>query len=44
MIEGLVPAGKVTKIDVNDFTLTKFPRFGTYWKYYANTEYGNLKE
>jgi len=44
MIEWRVPAGIVQKVVVNDFTLKKFPQYGTYWKYFANTEFGNLKD
>jgi len=42
-IEWKVPPWTVHKITVNDFQLTKFPRNGTYWQYFANSEYGNLK-
>ncbi|USN58434.1 MAG: hypothetical protein H6767_09395 [Candidatus Peribacteria bacterium] len=42
-IEGMVPANTVAKILVNDFQLQKFPKNGTYWKYHANVEWGNLK-
>ncbi len=44
MIEWLVPARTVSKIEVNGFALTKFPQNGTYWKYYANKDFWNLKE
>ena len=43
-IEGTVPAGSVEKIIVNDFELKKFPKFGSYWSYFANSDFGNLKE
>ncbi|MDP5039084.1 MAG: hypothetical protein NWP80_01400 [Candidatus Gracilibacteria bacterium] len=43
-IEGMVPAGNVHKIVVNGFQLTKFPKLGTYWSYFANEDYGNLKD
>lgn len=44
MIEWLVPARTVSKIEVNGFALTKFPQNWTYWKYYANKDFWNLKE
>lgn len=43
-IEGTVPPRLVAKIIVGDFTLTQFPKFWTYWKYHANSEFGNLNE
>lgn len=43
-IEGAVPARTVEKIVINDFQLQKFPKYGTYWYYFANEEFGNLKE
>lgn len=43
-IEGTVPARTVEKIVVNDFQLQRFPAYGTYWYYFANAEFGNLKE
>lgn len=43
-IEGTVPPRLVAKIVVWDFTLSKFPKFWTYWKYHANSEFGNLKD
>lgn len=43
MIEWRVPAGIVQKITVNGYTLQKFPQYGTYWTYFANEEFGNLK-
>lgn len=43
-IEGSVPPWTVDKINVNGFTLTQFPSWGTYWKYHANADYGNLKD
>ncbi len=43
MIEWRVPAGIVQKIQVNWYTLQKFSQYGTYWSYFANQEYGNLK-
>lgn len=43
-VEGTVPAWTVSSIVVNDFKLTKFPQFWTYWSYFANEEYGNLKD
>ncbi|MDD5769875.1 MAG: hypothetical protein PHE25_02815 [Candidatus Gracilibacteria bacterium] len=42
-IEGTVPAGTVAKIIINDFELQKFPKFGSYWSYFANSGFGNLK-
>ena len=44
MVEGRVPVGIVKTITVNDYTLQKFPQYGTYWTYFANQEFGNLKE
>lgn len=44
MIEGRVPAGIVKQIIINEFTLQKFPQYGTYWAYFANKEFGNLKD
>lgn len=44
MIEGIVPAKTVSYIIVNDFRLWKFPKNGTYWKYFANVKSDNLKE
>lgn len=43
-IEGTVPARTIEKIVINDFQLQKFPKNGTYWYYFANAEFGNLKE
>lgn len=43
-LEGTVPAKTIEKIVVNGFKLTKFPAYGSYWSYFANTQYGNLKE
>ena len=43
-IEGTVPARTVERIVINDFQLTRFPRLGTYWYYFANAEFWNLKE
>lgn len=42
-IEGTVPARTVTKIVINDFQLQKFIQNSTYWQYFANSEFGNLK-
>ena len=42
-IEWRVPAGSVQKILVNGYQLQKFPQYGTYWGYFANEEFGNLK-
>ena len=44
MIEWIVPAKTVSYIIVNDFRLWKFPKNGTYWKYFANVKSDNLKE
>ncbi len=43
-LEWTVPARTVERIVINDFQLTKFPRHGTYWYYFANAEFWNLKE
>ncbi len=42
-IEWNAPARTVKKIVVNDFVLQKFPQYWTYWQYFANSEFGNLK-
>ncbi|MGE4444109.1 MAG: hypothetical protein AB7E37_03910 [Candidatus Altimarinota bacterium] len=42
-IEGNVPARTVKKIVINDFQLQKFTANSTYWQYFANSEFGNLK-
>jgi hypothetical protein len=42
-IEGTVPARTITKIFINDFQLQKFVPNSTYWQYFANSEFGNLK-
>ncbi len=42
-IEWNVPPKTVAKIFVNDFQLKKFPSYWTYWYYFANTDYDNLK-
>lgn len=44
MIEGRVPGSVVQKILINGYQLQKFPQYGTYWSYFANQEFGNLKE
>jgi len=44
MIEGRVPVGVVKKILVNGYQLQKFPQYGSYWSYFANSQFGNLKE
>lgn len=44
MIEWRVPVRTVDRIEVNWYKLKQFPSNGTYWKYFANKEYGNLKE
>ncbi len=42
-IEGTIPARTVSKIVINDFQLQKFVANSTYWQYFANSEFGNLK-
>lgn len=42
-IEWTVPPRTVEKIIVNDFQLQKFPAYSSYWSYFANSEFGNLK-
>jgi hypothetical protein len=44
MIEGLVPAKTVSYIEINGFKLGKFVKNGTYWKYFANKQFGNLND
>lgn len=44
MIEWNVPARTVSKIVINGFELQQFPANWTYWKYFANKEFWNLKE
>lgn len=44
MIEWRVPVWVVQKILVNGYQLQKFPQYGTYWSYFANQEFWNLKE
>ena len=44
MIEWSVPSRTIAKITVNGFILRKFPAYGSYWKYFANKKYWNLKE
>ena len=43
-IEWTVPYRTVEKIVINDFTLQKFTSYGSYWSYFANTWFGNLKD
>jgi len=43
-LEGMVPSRTVKKIVINGFQLQKFPQNGTYWSYFANSDFGNLKE
>lgn len=43
-IEWTVPVRTVEKIIINDYQLQQFPRNWTYWQYFANSEFGNLKE
>ena len=42
-IEWTIPARTVSKIFVNDFQLQKFVKNSSYWQYFANSEFGNLK-
>lgn len=42
-IEGTVPARTVKKIIINDFQLQKFIAYSSYWQYFANSDFGNLK-
>ncbi len=42
-IEWNVPAKTIEKIVINDFQLQKFPAYWTYWYYFANSEFWNLK-
>ncbi|MBW7954209.1 hypothetical protein H3C61_00115 [Candidatus Gracilibacteria bacterium] len=42
-IEGTIPARTVSKIFVNDFQLQKFVKNSSYWQYFANSDFGNLK-
>lgn len=44
MIEWMVPARTVSYIEINDFRLWKFPKNGTYWKYFANKQFWNLQD
>ncbi len=44
MIEWMVPARTVSYIEINDFKLWKFPKNGTYWKYFANKQFWNLQD
>ncbi len=43
-IKWRVPAWKVSKIQVNNFTLTKFKPWATFWWYHANMIHWNMKE
>jgi hypothetical protein len=43
-IEWTVPWSTVKKIVINDFQLQKFTPYSTYWSYFANSDFGNLKE
>lgn len=43
-IEWTVPAWLVEKIIINDFELKKFPKKWSYWSYFANSEFWNLKD
>lgn len=42
-IEWMVPARTVAYIEVNGFRLWKFPKNGSYWKYFANAKSWNLQ-
>lgn len=42
-IEWTIPARTVSKIVVNDFELQKFVKNSSYWQYFANSEFWNLK-
>lgn len=44
MIEWTVPARTVSKIIINWFQLQQFPANWTYWKYFANEWFWNLKD
>lgn len=41
-IEWRVNKGTVKYITINDFKLSKFPQFGTYWYYFANKDFGTM--
>lgn len=43
-IEWTTPPWIVEKIVINNFELKKFPKFGSYWSYFANNEFWNLKD
>ena len=43
-IDGVVPAGEVDHIIINDFQLSKFVPGGSTWYYFANAQFGNLKD
>lgn len=43
-IEGRVNKGAVKYITINDFRLSKFPQFSTYWYYYANKDFGTMND
>ncbi len=42
-IEGTIPVRTVSKIIINGFQLQKFVPNSSYWQYFANSEFGNLK-
>lgn len=42
-IEGTIPVRTVSKIIINGFQLQKFIPNSSYWQYFANSEFGNLK-
>lgn len=44
VIEWMVPAKTVSYIEINGFRLGKFVKNGTYWKYFANKQFGNLND
>lgn len=43
-IEWTVPAKTVEKIVINGFKLQKFSSYSSYWQYFANSSFGNLKD
>lgn len=43
-IQWYVPPWIVSSITVNGFKLSSLTPYGSYWRYHANAEFGNLKE
>ena len=43
-IQWYVPPWIVSRITVNGFRLSSLTPYGSYWRYHANAEFGNLKE